>query len=36
MAIDVSAVYKSTMKHFKLAQKNIQFEKRMFEHIYPR
>ena len=32
MAIDVSAVYKSTMKHFKLAQKNIQFEKRMFEH----
>ena len=32
MAFDVSAVYKSTMKHFKLAQKNIQFEKRMFEH----
>lgn len=32
MAIDVSTVYKSTMKHFKLAQKNIQFEKRMFEH----
>lgn len=32
MTIDVSAIYKSTMKHFKLAQKNIQFEKRMFEH----
>ena len=33
MSIDVSAVYKSTIEHFKQAQKNIAIEKRMFEHL---
>lgn len=32
MSVDVSAVYKSTIEHFKQAQKNIAIEKRMFEH----
>lgn len=32
MFVDVSAVYKSTIEHFKQAQKNIAIEKRMFEH----
>ena len=32
MSIDISAVYKSTIEHFKQAQKNIAIEKRMFEH----
>lgn len=32
MSIDISAVYKSTIEHFKQAQKNIAIEKRMFEN----
>ena len=32
MAIDTSAIYKSTLEHFKQALNNITIEKRMFEH----